>query len=206
MKAIETRYAGCRFRSRLEARWAVFLDAMEIRWEYEPEGFETSAGWYLPDFRVDPSCIRHETSTEFFGPTFGDAYLEVKGGPLTREDALKIKAFACDLGKPRWVMALGSIPRPFSGTDLTLPGWGMRGAGRCDVRKGELCNFAMHSPVDSWNRFRPELMDRSFHANDNRLFVDLGSYHNEFFLGAPVNRALAAARSARFEHGESPSW
>ena len=27
-KAIETRYAGHRFRSRLEARWAVFFDAL----------------------------------------------------------------------------------------------------------------------------------------------------------------------------------
>lgn len=26
IRAIETRYAGCRFRSRLEARWAVFFD------------------------------------------------------------------------------------------------------------------------------------------------------------------------------------
>lgn len=51
MKAIETRYAGCRFRSRLEARWAVFFDALGMRWEYEPEGFELPSGArYLPDF------------------------------------------------------------------------------------------------------------------------------------------------------------
>lgn len=52
IKAIETRYAGCHFRSRLEARWAVFFDHLGIEWEYEPEGFETSAGNYLPDFRI----------------------------------------------------------------------------------------------------------------------------------------------------------
>lgn len=52
MKAIETTYKGYRFRSRLEARWAVFFDALGLQWEYEPEGFVTSAGWYLPDFRV----------------------------------------------------------------------------------------------------------------------------------------------------------
>jgi hypothetical protein len=51
IKAIETRYKGYRFRSRLEARWAVFFDALELRWDYEPEGFETNAGNYLPDFR-----------------------------------------------------------------------------------------------------------------------------------------------------------
>lgn len=52
IKAIETEYAGCLFRSRLEARWAVFFDSLGISWEHEPEGFETSVGNYLPDFRI----------------------------------------------------------------------------------------------------------------------------------------------------------
>jgi hypothetical protein len=51
IKAIETRYKGYRFRSRLEARWAVFFDALGIKWEYEKEGYDLgAAGWYLPDF------------------------------------------------------------------------------------------------------------------------------------------------------------
>jgi hypothetical protein len=47
VKAIETRYAGCRFRSRLEARWAVFFDALGVKWEYEREGFDLfpDSGW-----------------------------------------------------------------------------------------------------------------------------------------------------------------
>lgn len=49
---IETRAYGCRFRSRLEARWAVFLTEAGLRWEYEPEGVVLDAGHYLPDFRV----------------------------------------------------------------------------------------------------------------------------------------------------------
>ena len=40
IKAIETVYNGYRFRSRLEARWAVFFEAAGIEYEYEPEGFE----------------------------------------------------------------------------------------------------------------------------------------------------------------------
>ena len=39
MKPIETVYKGFKFRSRLEARWAVFFDACGVRWEYEPEGY-----------------------------------------------------------------------------------------------------------------------------------------------------------------------
>ncbi len=52
IRAIETEYAGCWFRSRLEARWAVFFDSLGLRWEYEAEGFDLGAdlGWYLPDF------------------------------------------------------------------------------------------------------------------------------------------------------------
>lgn len=53
IRAIPTRYAGHFFRSRLEARWAVFLDYAGLRWEYEPEGFELGDGVrYLPDFWV----------------------------------------------------------------------------------------------------------------------------------------------------------
>lgn len=50
MKAIETVYRGYRFRSRLEARWAVFFDALGVEWFYEHEDFPTDAGRYLPDF------------------------------------------------------------------------------------------------------------------------------------------------------------
>ena len=55
IKAIETEYNGYKFRSRLEARWAVFFDAAGIKYEYEPEGFEIKVNSeemyrYLPDF------------------------------------------------------------------------------------------------------------------------------------------------------------
>ena len=51
LKAIETRYKGYRFRSRLEARWAVYFDTLGYEWEYEKEGYDLGdAGWYLPDF------------------------------------------------------------------------------------------------------------------------------------------------------------
>jgi len=49
--AIETVYHGHRFRSRLEARWAVFFDRLLVRWEYESQGYELGdLGRYLPDF------------------------------------------------------------------------------------------------------------------------------------------------------------
>jgi len=48
---IETVYRGYRFRSRLEARWAVFFDHCGEQFIYEHEGFRLPrTGPYLPDF------------------------------------------------------------------------------------------------------------------------------------------------------------
>jgi hypothetical protein len=53
MKPIQTEYKGYLFRSRLEARWAYFFDKMQLKWDYEAEGFELDDGqYYLPDFKV----------------------------------------------------------------------------------------------------------------------------------------------------------
>jgi hypothetical protein len=52
-KPIQTRYKGYYFRSRLEARWAVFFDAVGAKYEYEPEGYVFRNGSkYLVDFFV----------------------------------------------------------------------------------------------------------------------------------------------------------
>jgi len=84
IKAIETEYAGYRFRSRLEARWAVFFDVAGVVWEYEKEGFDLgSAGWYLPDFWFPISQM----------------WAEVKPVALTQAENEKVLALARG-GKP----------------------------------------------------------------------------------------------------------
>lgn len=51
IKPIETVYKGYRFRSRLEARWGIYLDAIKLEWMYEHEGFVLADNQlYLPDF------------------------------------------------------------------------------------------------------------------------------------------------------------
>ena len=51
LKPIETIYNGYRFRSRLEARWAMCFDMVGVKYEYEPEGFVLDDNKnYLPDF------------------------------------------------------------------------------------------------------------------------------------------------------------
>lgn len=71
IKAIETEFLFVKFRSRLEARWAVFFQALGLLWNYEPEGYETSHGWYLPDFSVEnwlvevkPSGVREDEHSD----------------------------------------------------------------------------------------------------------------------------------------------
>lgn len=51
-KAIETRYDGYKFRSRLEARWATFFNELDIEYHYEPEGYVLNGEPYLPDFWI----------------------------------------------------------------------------------------------------------------------------------------------------------
>ena len=81
IKAIETFYNGYRFRSRAEARWAVFFNELKMPYLYEPEGFELSDGTcYLPDFYL-PDC---------------KTFFEVKG-VMTDTDMHKIKQLQNDL-------------------------------------------------------------------------------------------------------------
>lgn len=90
IKAIETVYKGYKFRSRLEARWAIFFDSLGIEWEYEPEGYKLNDGrWYLPDFYL---------------PYFnGGMFVEVK--PDRNYDS-KAQQFANDSGN-KILMAVG---------------------------------------------------------------------------------------------------
>ena len=99
IKPIETIYNGFRFRSRLEARWAVFFDAMGIKYEYEPDGYEFDDGTkYLPDFLIH---VRHRSCTDEWEPVFA----EVKG-IMGEADLHKIDL----LSNFHPVIVLGNLP------------------------------------------------------------------------------------------------
>ena len=65
------------FRSRLEARWAVFFDLIGLKYEYEVEGFEMNGIRYLPDFYI-PSL---------------DRWFEIKAKPLSEYEMKKCEEF-----------------------------------------------------------------------------------------------------------------
>lgn len=145
IKAIETKYKGYRFRSRLEARWAVFFDALGIKWEYEPEGFDLDeAGYYLPDFRL----------------TEHNQYVEIKPeGDVSPVDLAKLTAFEKLIGRQAF-QVLHGIPVSFHDDDRRM-------------------------------RFEAHLEQFIFFTRLHIKFDDM-------------RKASLIARSARFEHGETP--
>jgi hypothetical protein len=98
IQAIETKYNGYRFRSRLEARWAVFFDALGLKWEYEKEGFDLGKyGWYLPDFWIPGN----------------EVWIEIKGQQPTLEEGLRASRLAKLNDRP--VVLVWGVPRDEDG-------------------------------------------------------------------------------------------
>lgn len=93
IKPIETRYNGRFFRSRLEARWAVFFDAIHQPWLYESEGFDLGeAGRYLPDFFLPKQ----------------KCWIEIKGTNPTRDEERKARALAIYADMPVYIF-IGNV-------------------------------------------------------------------------------------------------
>lgn len=93
IKAIPTKYKGYEFKSRIEARWAVFFDSLGLKWEYEKEGYVLSDGtWYLPDFWLPDLYMRDKESK--------GVWVEVKGADPTKEEQLKCELFTAGINQP----------------------------------------------------------------------------------------------------------
>lgn len=100
MKSIETKWKGWRFRSRTEARWAVFLEAAGISFEYEPEGVILPSGPYLPDFVLRGFSLPDGAEPQ-------DVWLEVKGTDPTEAERQKCSELAEASGCPV-LLAIGA--------------------------------------------------------------------------------------------------
>lgn len=122
-KPIETRYNGYRFRSRLEARWAVFFDEAHINYEYEPEGFELPELWLdETDYtyyhrKANRNCVLCRENIRYL-PDFylpdSKLYVEVKPNyDKLMEESLKLGAMI-NGGKTNPIknglLVLGQIP------------------------------------------------------------------------------------------------
>lgn len=186
IKAIETRYKDHRFRSRLEARWAVFFDSLDLKYEYEKEGFHTPSGLYLPDFWLP----RLKTWVEIKGRAPTDAEQDSLSYVATNTASRGV----CLWGSIEWYAHEGDAPSSWDGGYLLDGGW------------------------DNFYRFcqcaRCKTIGIQFSGAANRnCFCVKGdggdSGHDLPWPGGanssnspPIERAYAAALSARFEHGE----
>lgn len=225
IKAIETRYKGYLFRSRLEARWAVFFDALGLRWEYEKEGYDLDGLYYLPDFWL-PSLR---------------TWLEIKAIAPDAEDLKKIgrfykavsfqpegqaASFYVLVGQP---YACGwdceyEVGGPFYGKPWAISdGWMWTDCPRCGKVDLALAwpKFARHHDGSVWDGLNCMCCDVGEGPQGDPRVPE--AYFSKGTIASPpgtINasprlvRAYNAARSARFEHGQSgatigdhpPAW
>ncbi|WP_369064760.1 PDDEXK family nuclease [Burkholderia gladioli] len=182
IRAVQTRYAGYRFRSRLEARWAVFFDALGIRWEYEPEGFELGFGErYLPDFFLRVSA-EVEARRGWQGKGYG-YWAEIKAEMPTGDEIRKLEAVC------RSTQHHGYL---FYGTPGENPWLNI------DFRPPQLEGRAA---VDA---FTKQFGKPGFKLQEHlHLAAIISMCANGSDAPEAVDAAINAARGARFEFGES---
>jgi hypothetical protein len=199
LKAIETQYKGYRFRSRLEARWAVFFDALGVAWEYEKEGFELgAAGRYLPDFWLPEQRY----------------WIEIKATYPPAEERKKLQAFAW--GMPDDEVYLFDRP-DFQVPYMSRPefdfvgGWGRLFSKYASVNDYEGdCAQWWAECTDCIMEQKPATFGVAYsNFLVNHAVKAHGWSPGEKHIGIgcddtpPLVRAYLAARQARFEFGEN---
>lgn len=183
MKVIETEYEGYRFRSRLEARWAVFFDACGVKWEYEPEGFDLGDGlYYLPDFLLHN--VFDDEDKKYIGSN--DLWVEVKGA-MTEFDAKKILYF----NSP--ILVVGKIPDGNDIYDLVS----------CAIEQSDSTDFYLCVHLFNFDTIYGNNWGALPGINKQGRFdiLPIGATRNFDNIDAKATeKAYRLARQARFEH------
>lgn len=79
MKALPTTYRGFKFASRLEARYAYFMDMLQTPWEYEKGAYDLDGLTYIPDFWLPALKVWLEVKGEIISDEVGLKVLEKAG-------------------------------------------------------------------------------------------------------------------------------
>lgn len=209
LKTIETVYNGYRFRSRLEARWAVFFDTLGIKYEYEKEGFELgAAGRYLPDFWLPHPQV----------------WVEVKANELNEAERAKAEALVRSTGFPL-TCCIGT-PEPNAYEQIQISAMVHKRADWFALIKKELDEARIAIAADGgFNgtvcfkdtserhtsdippsiRFTMQMFKTEFIASINHGYnPPLPLETIRVLFNGEVGAACDAAKQARFEHGETP--
>lgn len=190
IRPIETSYAGVLFRSRVEAKWAVFFDHLGLLWEYEPQGWLVGlpAELYLPDFHL---------------PQLG-LYVEVKPAMADAADPDGVRRWenfagtvATEWNHSKSAMFCGGPPNPTEVDECGPP------RARTWYESGIVI-------IGDWHYAwcvcpSGEHFDIQHEARGGRILCGCPRVSDDRYRTGNHPRILAAyraARSARFEHGE----
>lgn len=222
--AIETEYLGYKFRSRLEARWAVFFTEAHIPFEYEPEGYEIGMERHAEGCRIynrergqfldeDYECMCDGGRTKYL-PDFWlpetETWVEVKGSwkAFNLQTLMDAVDWGCglpktsySLGTTRGLLLLGSIPNVRRKTPAHLilqhDSGGYINATSFMLSRGVAATTNSRSMgyFDSLTEYDSDLKDR------------LESYWSNYYtwfslIDSRIKVAYQAARMARFEYGQ----
>jgi hypothetical protein len=207
IKAIQTRYKGFNFRSRLEARWAVFFDNLGAKWEYEKDTYDLGkefGGYYLPDFWLPFVSMRGDKNDGVF--------VEIKGPSPTEIELRKCSMLSSITKKP--VVLFVGVPIQQTKDNIKMDiNSGYQFDPQPDYYEGFYydtnmsffqCERCGHIKIEYWEgnyeicpRCNNGCNDKScFKGNVNKL----GNCNDRT---SRLRKAYNAARSARFDHGES---
>lgn len=198
LKAIETVYKGYKFRSRLEARWAVFFDYLEIKYEYEKEGFELENGdRYLPDFYL-PEVANGR-----------GCWVEIK--PLTEKEYGQVGG---EIPDDEWPTGTAKMAYLLNGIAGGVIIYGNPYPGEYKIFKFNSDGIA----YERWMEFRMCLDCGLLTIGDLDRYDAFWNQWGNFkrpcrYCYVPISpaihdhlmRAYEAARQARFEHGDKSS-
>lgn len=98
IRSIPTMYKGVKFNSQLEARWAVFFDALNVSWQYEPEG-------YLLEMEGHDIPYRPDFSLKLYQSGHQECFVEIKGPAPTNIEQLKAQELAVQSGYAVFIFA-----------------------------------------------------------------------------------------------------
>jgi hypothetical protein len=183
LKVIPSKYANIIFRSRTEAKWAVFFQALGLRWTYEAEGYRLPNGArYLPDFELQLSN--------------GEVVIcEVKPNDVDEP---------CELGHlRRLVREKGCAAVLLSGEPRCRAFYSWRPGNPCH----ELVFFESDEPHLTWNA---KAWEKCLVENKNtgaQVFNrELNDNEMKKMFGERYVAALTRALSYKFDKGEQHLW
>lgn len=171
----------------MEARWAVYFDVLGLKWDYELQGFSLGDGiYYLPDFWLPQVAMWAEVKADGFS-----------------EDELE-KAWRLHAATQRPVLLLSGVPdfAVYKHTQYIHEPY-------YDCCETPPCPECKRSYVDCFVS-----MYHGYPSSEGRFYTNCGwadwshpapeNMPDERWWRDEVAEAVYAARSARFEYGQSP--